>query len=252
MIISRGLYDTPACQAKSFCPSMEYGASAMKQLDQWSIWLWTLFTNVIAALGIYLGFLSSSVKLSSGAQVYVAVPTVVFLNLIFLVVRPRIREARAAGQSAPSAIGVLSRVLTERPLLTALCILQLVGASRSTASTMQILQASTSSYVRNLPNSESMVLRLTMSSMLMGSVALLWFLSVIGLWIERSWAWWLALVLNSLAAVVSGIIQLLKPREFLVDPWATLAVVLLLLRSVRRVFHPRQAATHPPEAGQLP
>jgi len=230
---------------------MEYGASVMKQLEQWSTWQWALFTNVIAALGIYLGFLSSSVKLSSGTQVYVAVLAIVFLNLIFLVVRPRIREVRAAGQSAPSVIGVLSRVLTERPLLTALCILQLVGASRGAASTMQILQASTSGYVRNLPNSEAVVLRLKMSSMLMGSVALLWFLGVVGLWIERSWAWWLALILNSLAGVVSGIIQLLKPGEFLLDPWATLAVVLLLLRPVRRVFHPRQAVNHPPETGQL-
>ncbi len=223
----------------------------MKQMDQWSIWQWALFTNVIAALGIYLGFLSSSVKLPSGTQVYVAVPAVVFLNLIFLVARPRMREARAAGQSAPSAIGVLYRVLTERPLVTALCILQLVGATRSAATTMQILQASTGEYVRSLPNSASMALRLNMFSMVMGSVALLWFLGAIGLWIERSWAWWLAVVLNSLAAAVSGIIQLLKPREFFVDPWATLAVVLLLLRPVRLIFHPRETLPHPSENGQM-
>lgn len=226
-------------------------ASAMKQPDQWSIWQWALFTNATAALGIYFGFLSSGVKLSSGTQVYVAVPMIVFLNLIFLVVRPRLREARAADQSAPSAIGVLSKVLTERPLVTVLCILQLVGATRGAATSMQILQTSTSGYVRSLPNSESMALRLTMFSMVMGSVALLWFLGAIGLWIERSWAWWLALVLNSLAAVVSGIIQVLKPREFFVDPWATLAVVLLLLRSVRRVFHSGQTVNHQPETGQL-
>ena len=139
--IWRGLYDTPRVRHNPPIHRMEQGASAMKQMDQWSIWQWALFTNVIAALGIYLGFLSSSVKLPSGTQVYVAVPAVVFLNLIFLVARPRMREARAAGQSAPSAIGVLYRVLTERPLVTALCILQLVGATRSAATTMQILQA---------------------------------------------------------------------------------------------------------------
>ena len=96
-----------------------------------------------------------------------------------------------------------------------------------------------------------MALRLNMFSMVMGSVALLWFLGAIGLWIERSWAWWLALVLNSLAAAVSGIIQLLKPREFFVDPWATLAVVLLLLRPVRLIFHPRETLPHPSENGQM-
>jgi hypothetical protein len=150
------------------------------------MWQWALFTNVIAALGIYFGFLSSEVKLSSSMQVYIAVPTIVFLNLLFLVVRPRIRAARSVGQSAPSSIGVLYAVLAKRPLLTSLCILQLVGASRSAATTIQILQASTSDYVRGLPNSGSMVSRLTLSSILMGSVALLWFLGVIGLWIERS------------------------------------------------------------------
>jgi hypothetical protein len=221
----------------------------MRQLDQWSTWQWALFTNVIAGIGIYLGFLSSSVKLSSGTQVYVAVPAIVFLNLVFLVVRPRMRELRAAGQSEPSAIGVIHRVLTERPWVTVLCILQLVGATRSAATTVQILQASTGEYVRSLPNSESMALRLNMFSMVMGSVALLWFLSAIGLWIERSWAWWLALVPNSLAAAVSGIIQVLKPRELFIDPWATLAVVLLLLRPVRLVFHRRDNLTQPSANG---
>jgi hypothetical protein len=214
----------------------------MKQMNQWAIWQWALFTNAIAALGIYFGFLSSEVKLSSGMQVYIAVPTIVFLNLLFLVVRPRVSAARSAGQSAPNSIGVLYAALAERPLLTALCILQLVGASRSAATTIQILQASTSEYVKSLHNSRSLATQLTLGSILMGSVALLWFLSVIGLWIERSWAWWLALILNSLAAVVSGIIQLAKPGELIFDPWAAFAVVLLLFRPVRGLFHLRQAA----------
>ncbi len=90
-----------------------------------------------------------------------------------------------------------------------------------------------------------------MSALLMGSVALLWFLGVVGLWMERSWAWWLALVLNSMAAAVSIIIQLVKPGEFLFDPWATLAVILLVLRPVRRFFHLRDKVQYPPETGQL-
>ncbi|HEV7217627.1 MAG TPA: hypothetical protein VGN39_02050, partial [Terriglobales bacterium] len=80
-------------------------------------------------------------------------------------------------------------------------------------------------------------------SLLMGSVALLWFLGVIGLWMRRSWAWWLALILNSLVAAVTGLLQLAKPRELLLDLWATLAVVLLLLRPVRQLFHLRQRTT---------
>jgi hypothetical protein len=222
----------------------------MKQIDLWPVWQWVLFTNAVAAMGVYFGFGSSGVKLSGDLRVYIAVPTVVFLNLIFLVVRPRIVADRTAGRTGSSAIGVLYRVLAERPLLTALCILQLVGASRAAAATIQILQASTSGYVRSLPNSESAALRLTASSILMGSVALLWFLGAVGLWLRRSWAWWLALVLNSLATVVSGIVQLARLDERLFDIWAILAVVLLLLRPIRNLFHPGQMADQSPETGR--
>jgi hypothetical protein len=216
----------------------------MKQMDQWSILQLALFTNTIAMLGIYISFVSSSVKLNASMHVYIAVLTVVFLNLIFLVAGPRARAARRRGQSAQIGVyGALYEALAERPLLTVLCIVQLVGASRSASTTVQILQTLQSGYVRGSPNSGTLASRLRVFSLLMGSVALLWFLAVIGLWIRRSWAWWLALILNSLVAAVTGLLQLAKPRELLLDPWATLAVVLLLLRPVRQLFHPRQTTT---------
>jgi Na+/melibiose symporter-like transporter len=207
----------------------------MKQMNQWSLAQWALFTNSIGAMGLYLGFASGS-RVSNDLRVYIAVPTIVLLNLAFLVVRPRIAAARAEGSSTPDAMSMLYTVLSERPWITAICALQLVGATRSAASTVEILQASTSAYVRSLPNAQSLTLRLLGSSVLMGLVALLWAAGAIGLWAGRKWAWWLALILNMLAAAVSGVIQFLKPTVLLFDPWATTAVVLLLLRPLRRYF----------------
>ena len=204
----------------------------MQQMDKWPLWQWVLFTNAVGAVGICVGFLSGT-QLPADLRVYIAVPAIVFLNLMFLVVRPRMAVARARGKS-PNAIGIFYEVIAERPILILACGLQLVGATRSTATTVQLLQTSTTAYVRNLPNSESVVLRLILTAILMGLVALLWWLGAVGLWMERKWAWWLALSLNALAATTSVIIQLLKLNQWLFDPWATTAVVLLLLREVRQ------------------
>jgi Na+/melibiose symporter-like transporter len=204
----------------------------MQEMNEWPLWQWALFTNVVGAVGICLGFLSGT-KVSADLRVYVAVFTIVCLNLLFLVVRPRMAAARAEGKS-PNAVGILYEVLTERPILTIVSLLQLVGAARSTATTVQFLQATTTTYVRNLPNLESVITRLILGSISMGIVALLWWLGAVGLWIGRKWAWWLALLLNALAASTSGIVQLLKLNQWLFDPWSTVAVVLLLLPSVRR------------------
>lgn len=212
----------------------------MPETDKRSLWKWALLTNVLGAIGISLGF-ASGAKLSADLRVYIAVPAIVFLNLMFLVVRPRIVLARTLGKS-PNALNVLYEVLTERPILTLVCGLQLIGATRSTATTVKILQMSTTAYVQRLPNSQSIGLHLIWAPILMGLVALLWWLAAIGLWIRYKWAWWLALILNGLAATTTGIIQLLKLNEWLFDLWATTAVVLLLLRSIRRHFgigHPQ-------------
>jgi hypothetical protein len=219
----------------------------MPETDKWSLWQWALFTNAVGAIGICLGSLTGT-KLTADLRVYIAVPAIVFLNLMFLAVRPRMAVARTAGK-APNAMSVLYEVLTERPFLTLVCGLQLVGATRSTATTVQLLQTSTTAYVHNLPNSQSISLRLISASILMGIVALLWWLGAVGLWIGRKWAWWLALILNALAATTSGIIQLLKLNEWLFDPWATTAVVLLLLRPIRQQFGLGNARRKHVEAG---
>jgi hypothetical protein len=178
----------------------------MKALDQWPLWIRAVFWNVCALIGIYLGFMSSGVKVTLNARIHVAVFTVAFFNLAFLVLRPRVVAERAAGKIKSSLYGIL----TERPYVTVLVILQLLGTSRSTATTILLMQLSNSAYVRSLPNGQSLTLRLIGSSFLMAVVALLWLLSAIGIWQTRTWGWWLALVLNGLAATVSAALQLLR------------------------------------------
>jgi uncharacterized protein YjeT (DUF2065 family) len=114
--------------------------------------------------------------------------------------------------------------------------------SRATAASIVFVETSTSAYVRGMANAQSMSLRLMGAAVLMGGVAALWMLGAVGLWRSRPWAWWLVLVLNGLAAAISCVLQVLKPDEFLLDPAATTAVVLLLFRSVRTEFRGGQTA----------
>jgi hypothetical protein len=204
--------------------------------NQLPLWKRVLFTNAMAAGGVWIGFASSGVKLSAILQSRIAVFTVIFMNLMFLVVAPRINAQKNAGGTSLNPWRVFYQVLSERPLITALVILQLLAVARATATTVVFMQTSASEYVRSLPNAQSLSLRLIGASVLMAGVASLWVLTTVGLWRSRPWAWWLALVLNGLAAMVSVALQLIKHNEFLIDPLAITAVVLLLLRPVRIQF----------------
>jgi hypothetical protein len=70
-------------------------------------------------------------------------------------------------------------------------------------------------------------------SVVMALVAGIWLASAVGIWCGRSCAWWLALVLNGLAASITAVLQLLDWHSYLLDIGAITAVVLLLLPSVR-------------------
>jgi len=209
----------------------------MKALDQWPGWQRAVFWNVCAAVGVYIGFATTSEpKVSTNVRVHIAVFTIAFLDLMFLSVRPRLMSEKVAGKATPNPWAVLYRVLVERPYVIALVMLQLHAVSRATATTIVFMQTANSSYVRELQNAQAMNLRLMLASVLMAMVAILWVFSVIGLWRSRRWAWWLALVLNCVAATVTVALQLIKHDEFLLDPLAIIAVALLLLRPVRAEF----------------
>ena len=164
------------------------------------------------------------------------------MNFMLLVVGPRITSQKNKGEATAHPWSVAYQVLAERPFVVALLILQLLGVSRATATTIVFVETSTSAYVRGMANAQSMSLRLIGAAVLMGGVAVLWMVGAVGLWRSRPWAWWLVLVLNGLAATISCILQVLKPDEFLLDPAAMTAVVLLLLRSVRTEFRGGQTA----------
>jgi hypothetical protein len=213
----------------------------MKSLDQRPLLHRALFTNAVAVAGVFFGFAVSAVKPSVRVGVYIAVFVIAFMNLMFLGVRPRLVALRAAGATALNPFGTLYEVLKERPLITVLCILQLVSACQATATTIQIVQSTASEYIRSLPNSPAVMLKMEIASTLMAAESALWVLSALGLWRTRSWAWWVALVLNSLAAIGSLLVQLAAPNQFLFDPLATLCVVLLLVPAVRKYFRQSNA-----------
>ncbi len=155
---------------------------------------------------------------------------------MLLVVRPRVFAQASAGTGTRNPWGVFYEVIVGRPFIPLLCVLQLVGVSRATSATVKFVQALSSDYVRALPNAETAALHLIGASALMAVVAALWLLAALGIGRSDSWAWWLALVLNALAAAVTIALQLRKRDEFLLDPLAIVAVVLLLYRPVRMQF----------------
>jgi len=208
----------------------------MKPFDQLPLSQRVVITNAIAAGGVFTGFAVSDVKPAARIYVYIAVFIIAFVNLMFLAVRPRLVALRATGATSLNSFHSLYEILKERPLITALCIFQLIAGCRATATTIQIIQSTTTEYVRSLPNAHSVMSKMELGSLFMAADSALWLLSAIGLWRTRSWAWWVALVLNALAAIVSGLVQLTTMNRFLFDPLATLAVVLLLIQPVRKYF----------------
>lgn len=208
----------------------------MKSLVQWPLWQRAIFWNATSAVGVCIGLAWSRGKTSVSAEVYVVVFTMALINLMFLVAVPRIHVQKATGIAAADLWSVLYQVLAERPLITVLLVLQLIGVSRGIATAIELFQAAGSDYVRALPNAHSMNLRLIGASMLLAGVAALWLSGAIGLWRSRPWAWWMVLVLNGMTVTVTGVLQVMRLDRFLFDIPATAVVVLLLLRPVKMEF----------------
>jgi hypothetical protein len=215
------------------------------KMNKWPLWGRIVFVNTIAFVGAVIGFASSGDYARLSPSIVVPICTFLFAlaNLMFLEVVPRMGTRSSAGAAKPNPWGILYDVLSSKPLITLLLVIQLIGTSRTTASTIIVLRTSTSDYIRSLPNATSMAQRLIWSSVPLACVAFLWLLSAIGVWQRRLWAWWLALALNGLAATTTIALQfattflhLGKPSGFLLDLPSIAAVVLLLLPSVRTDF----------------
>jgi Na+/melibiose symporter-like transporter len=198
--------------------------------DQWTVWKRAFIVNALGAVGVGLGFASSEAKLSPKYNVPIAVFVVAFLNLMFLIVRPRSLAARAEGKPKVAAIPLLIEVVQERPLIALLVVLQLIAVSRSATAAVTILQVAS---LRSLLDPSDLGFWMVVYSAVMTLVAGIWLASAVGIWCSRSWAWWLALLLNGLAASITAVLQLLDWHSYVLDIGAITAVVLLLLPTVR-------------------
>jgi hypothetical protein len=205
-------------------------------MDTWARWRRALLLNGAAAVGIVLALASrNETELDYGARAGVFV--LAFMNFMFFVVRRRVLAARPGAST--TTMSVFAGVIGEQPFILTIAVLLLVGSSRSAATAVSFAHWSGSTYVRGLPNASVLVPRMIMMSVLMAGIALLWFVDAVGLWARHPWAWWLALLLNGLAAGISLILQVSHWHTYLVDAFATVAVILLLLPGVRtKYLHP--------------
>jgi hypothetical protein len=202
-------------------------------MDDWPLWKRVSFVNVVTLIGISMGFASAQAPLSPSYCVPVAVLAGALMNVMFLVVRPQIIKARREGLLPPTVWVALWSVVRERPVIILIVVLQMIGTSRSLTTAAIFIQSSRSSYARSLPSASMIATRMIAMSFLMTTVAAIWLLSAIGLWKGWRWSWWLAVVLNGLAAGTSMALQLLIRTEYLLDAVSTIALVLLFLPVVR-------------------
>jgi hypothetical protein len=198
--------------------------------DQWSVWKRAFMVNALGAIGVALGFASSGVKLSPIYRVPIAVFSLAFLNLMFLVLRPRIVATRAEGKPNAAALSMLGDVVRERPLIVLLVVLQLIAVSRSATASVTFFALGD---FRSLLDPSNLSFWMTVYSAAMMVVAGIWLASAIGIWCRRSWAWWLAIVLNGIAASITAVLQMADLHSYVIDVGAIAAFVLLLLPAVR-------------------
>lgn len=206
-----------------------------------------IVVNVAAVCGVFIGFWQSSQALSAEATSRTAVFLLAFVNLMFFVIRPRIKSISAGDGIRPHPLRETWHVFSERPIVTALVFVQVWAVARVLGSIILMLRTYNSEYVRSLPNIQSVRSRLILVSVCLAAVGVLWLLSAIGLWQTRNWAWWLALCLNGLASLITIVLQLLKRDQFLIDLLATGAVLLLLSSPTRKIFKGSGVAVAAPE-----
>lgn len=203
-------------------------------INEWPLWKRALLLNAAGVAGAAISLATTEPRLiryGAGATVF----ALAFINFMFFVVGPRLRTARKTGEDV-TAMDVFFKVVREQPLIFALVVLLLVGASKSEATAVVFAQASNSTYVRGLPNATTIAHRAIAMSVAMGCIGLLWATGALGLWARRNWAWWLSLVLNGLAAGVTILLQLFTWHSYVLDSFATAAVVLLLVPRLRHSF----------------
>jgi hypothetical protein len=194
-----------------------------QSLEQVVLW------NVAIVAGIGIGFLGIERYPAPNVTGRIAVFSLAFFNLLLVGLKNR-----SEGQHQMRSVWT---VLAQRPLISTLVTLQLWSAGQGIGAVISLVSAYHSPQVL----SQQLQGRLILVSFVMSVVAALWLAGAFGLWQQRKWAWWLALILNSLSASACVILQVaailvLKHNEFLLDLVATAMVVLLVLRRTRPLF----------------
>lgn len=202
--------------------------------EGWVHWTRIIWINAAMVLGLLIGFRIST-PVTADWTARIAVFMLAVFNLMIFVVAPRLAAVGEYGIRR-NPYGEFWTVIIERPVVTAICSIQLWGVARSLGSTITMFRTSSGDYVKGLPNSESIKTRLIVMSILMFCVGMVWLLGAIGVWRTRKWAWWLALCLNGLASTVTIFLQIFTRHSFLIDIASTTAFVALLLPSTRRLF----------------
>ncbi len=180
--------------------------------------------------GIILGLWSARQSLSGQVIGRLVVFSLAFFNLLFLVASPRLVQRSADTQSNIyiEAWGAI----TERPLISALVLMQLWGVARCLGTAIGFGRA----YASPQAISQNVQGRMSVACAVFVLEGLLWLAGAVGIWRTSPWTWWLAIVLNGLAAGTTIAIQLFKVDQFLIDPVAVSMVVLLMLPSTRWMF----------------
>jgi hypothetical protein len=190
----------------------------------------TFWLNCAVCAGIIVGLWSAPQSVSGQVTGTVAVAFFSLFNLLFLVAQPRV--AKRPAEAGSNVYKEAWCAIAEKPLISVLVLMQLWGVGRCLGSVITLGRA----YANPQTVSQNLQGRVLLVCALLAFVGLLWLAGAAGIWKTQTWAWWLALALNGLAAGTTMLIQMFKRDEFLIDPVSVLMFVLLILPVTRRQF----------------
>jgi uncharacterized membrane protein (DUF2068 family) len=195
-----------------------------------------IWWNLTIIVGIVLGFMTVPQLPSGNTTARIAIFWLAYFNLVLFVVKPR---HMASGRNN-DLLQTSWLAITERPIVSLLVVMQLWSAGQAVGSVITLISA------YRVAISQHLEARLIVVSTVMSIICALWLAGAFGLWQQKKWGWWLAVILNSLSACTGIVVQVaalaaLKPREFLVDPIAIATVVVLLMARTRLVFRVKAA-----------
>ena len=168
----------------------------------------------------------------------------VLLCFSLFVIRPR-PDVSKSGDPAGSFLPP-RRLLGPHPLIILICFSQSFVVSQAAIEAVEMIR--TIGYDHGIPNT-ALALTVVLAGLLKAGSAALWFSTAAGLWQSRSWAYYVAVVLNLLTLSLSVPARFETASYFVFAPRALITLVLLLVRPIREQF--RRVKT-PLQQGAVP